>query len=103
MNDQFFVGPTVHTFLIDMLLRFRRHKVGITTDVGKMYRAVQLTEEQRDLHRFLSRDDCTQPLPDYRMTRLTFGVDLNVSVMVSHSTPKILTNSFEKVIRHDGC
>ena len=45
----------------------------MTTDVEKLYRAVLLTEEQRDLHLFHWRDDCTQPLRDYRMTRLTFG------------------------------
>ena len=46
----------------------------MSTDVGKMYRAVLLTEDQRDLHRFLWREDRTQPIRDYRMTRLTFGV-----------------------------
>ena len=39
-----------------------------------MYRAVLLSEDQRDLHRFLWREDCIQPIRDYRMTRLTFGV-----------------------------
>ena len=46
----------------------------MTTDVEKMYRAVLLPEDQRDLHRFLWREDPTQPIRDYRMTRLTFGV-----------------------------
>ena len=46
----------------------------MTTDVGKMYRAVLLTEDQRDLHWFLWREDRTQPICDYQMTRLTFGV-----------------------------
>ena len=30
LNDQFLVGPTVHVSLIDVLLRFRRHKVAMT-------------------------------------------------------------------------
>ena len=46
----------------------------MTTDVSKMYRAVLLSEGQRDLHRFIWREDRTQPKSDYRMTRLTFGV-----------------------------
>ena len=74
LNDQFLVGPTVHASLIDVLIRFRRHKVAMTTDVGKMYRAVLLSEDQRDLHRFLWREDRTKPMRDYRMTRLRFGV-----------------------------
>ena len=74
LNDQFLVGPTVHASLIDVLIRFRRHKVAMAADVSKMYRAVLLSEDQRDLHRFLWRGNCTQPMRDYRMTRLTFGV-----------------------------
>ena len=49
----------VHASLIDVLLRFRRHKVAMTTDLGKMYRAILLKEEQWDLYRFLWKDDCT--------------------------------------------
>ena len=56
LNDQFLIGPMVAASLIDVLLRFRRHKIAMTTDVGKLYRAVLLTEEQRDVHCFLWRD-----------------------------------------------
>ena len=61
LNDQFLVGPTVHASLIDVLVRFRLHKVAMATDVSKMYRAVLLSEDQRDLHRFLWREDCKNP------------------------------------------
>ena len=57
-----------------MLLRFRQHKVALTTDVSRMYRAVLLPENQRDLHRFVWRRAPSDVLTDYRMTRLTFGV-----------------------------
>ena len=39
-----------------------------------MYRAVELVPSDRDLHRFVWRTDPNQPLRDYRMTRVTFGV-----------------------------
>ena len=74
LNDQLLVGPIVHSSLVDVLLRFRQHKVALTADVSRMYRAVLLPKEQRDLHRFLWREDPHQPVKDYRMTRLTFGV-----------------------------
>jgi len=74
LNDQFLVGPTVHPPLIDVLIRFRRHKVAMTADVSKMYREVIIPEDQRDLHRFLWRGDRAQSIGEYRMTRLTFGV-----------------------------
>ena len=39
-----------------------------------MYKAVLLPNEQRDLHRFVWRQSPQEPLKNYRMTRLTFGV-----------------------------
>ena len=60
--------------IIDILLRFRHHQVALTTDVCRMHKAVLLHEHQRDLHWFMWREDPQQPLKDYRMTRLTFGV-----------------------------
>ena len=74
LNDLLMVGPTVHPTLVDVLLRFRFHRVALTADVSKMYRAVMLTQDDRDLHRFIWRSDPSQPLKDCRMTRVTFGV-----------------------------
>ena len=74
LNDTLLVGPTVHAPLLDVLLRFRTHRVALTTDVGKMYRAVNLALPDRDLHRFVWRKSPSDSLVDYRMTRVTFGV-----------------------------
>ena len=74
LNDILMVGPTVHSPLIDVLLRFREHRIALTADVSKMYRAIELVEADRDLHRFVWRSSQDQPLKDYRMTRVTFGV-----------------------------
>ncbi len=74
LNDTLLVGPTVHPPLIDVLLQFRLHKIAITADVSKMYRAVELTQPDRDLHRFVWRSKPDNTLVDYRMTRITFGV-----------------------------
>ena len=50
------------------------HRVALTADVSKMYRAIELTPEDRDLHRFVWRQSTEQLLQDFRMTRLTLGV-----------------------------
>ena len=68
------VGPTLHSSLTDVLLRFRLHRVAITADISKMYRAVELAANDKDYHRFLWRREPGGPLVDYRMDRLTFGV-----------------------------
>ncbi len=74
LNDGLLVGPTVHPSLIDVLLVFRTHRIALTTDVSKMYRAIELSSEDKDLHRFVWRNDPQDHLRNYRMTRLTFGV-----------------------------
>ena len=68
------VGPTVHSCLVDVLLQFPLHRIALTTDVSQMYGAVELIESDRDYHPFLWRCNPDQPLRDYRMTRITFGV-----------------------------
>ena len=74
LNDLLLVGPTVHPPLVDVPLRFRQHRVALTTDVSRMYRAVSLAPSDQDLHRFVWRRNPGDCLEDYRMTRVTFGV-----------------------------
>ena len=73
LNDTLLVRPTIHSPLIDVL-RFRQHRIALTADVSKMYRAVELTLADRDIHRFVWRSNPKEALQDYRMTRVTFGV-----------------------------
>ena len=74
LNDILLVGPTVHSSLVDVLLRFRFNRIALTTDVSRMYRAVELTSSDKDLHQFVWRSKPSEELRDYRMTRVTFGV-----------------------------
>ena len=70
LNDHLLVGPTVHPSLIDVLLWFRRHRIALTTEVSRMYRAVLLPADQRDVHHFVWRRESTEPLVDYRMNQI---------------------------------
>ncbi len=74
LNNQLLVGPTVHSSLVEVLLRFRFHRIALSTDVSRMFRAVLLPASERDLHRFVWRRQPSDVLRDYRMARVTFGV-----------------------------
>ena len=74
LNDTLLVGPTIHPPLLDVLLHFSLHHVALLADVSRMYRAIELTKPDRDLHRFVWRRNLKDPLLDYSMTRVTFGV-----------------------------
>ena len=45
----------------NVLLKFRNHTVGMSSDIGKMFREVALDPLDRDLHRYIVQDDqlCT--------------------------------------------
>ena len=80
LNETLLIGLTVHPSLIDVLLRFRSHRIALTTDVSKMYHAVALVAEDKDLHRFLWRSNQTETLCDYRMTRVTSASSFAVNM-----------------------
>ena len=74
LNDTLQVGPTIYPSLTDILIRFRSFKIAVSSDISKIYRAVELSPSDRDPNRFVWRRDSSMPLSDYRMTRITFGV-----------------------------
>ena len=59
LNDIMLVGQTVHSSLINVLLRFRLYKIALVADVSKMYRAVHLDKNDEDLHRFHLEEEST--------------------------------------------
>ncbi len=73
LNDILLPGPNVYSPLPDILLRFRLHKIGLTADISKMFRMIELHPIDRDLHRYLWTTDSSH-MVDCRMTRLTFGI-----------------------------
>ena len=73
LNDQLLAGPNLYPQLVPILLNFRRHVVGMTLDIGKMFREIALDPCETNFHRFLM----TTPegaVEDWWMVRLTFGV-----------------------------
>ena len=78
LNDVLLVGPTIHPPLLDVLLHFRLHRVALVADVSRMYRAIELTKSYRDLHQFVWRRNPKDPLLDYHLTQVTFGVSASL-------------------------
>ena len=74
LNDTLAIGPTLHPTLDNILIRFRTYRVALTGDISKMYREVLLSPPDRQLHRFLWRPQPDQPVHDFCMNRVTFGV-----------------------------
>lgn len=57
--------------ILHSLIWFCLYRVALTTDVSRMYRGIELVPSD---HRFVWRRSMTEPLSDFHMTRVTFGV-----------------------------
>ena len=68
-----------------MLCRFRQEPIAFMCDIEAMFHQVKVSEEHRDLLRFLwwEDDDLTKELKEYRMTVHLFGASLCSTVKKS--------------------
>ena len=65
-------GPDLNNKLINVLLRFRQHRVAVVGDIEAMYYQVKVSEDDRDALRFLWFDDRGE-IVTYRMNAHVFG------------------------------
>ena len=68
------VGPKLQDDIFDILIRFRFFKIGMSEDVAKMYRKIELNEKHRDYNRLLWRFSPNEDIQTYLMTGVTYGV-----------------------------
>ena len=80
LNDCLYTGPNFGQSILDILLRFRLHNVGLVGDVEKAFLMVSVAECDRDVLRFLwVRDVAEVPseIAVLRFTWVVFAVSFN--------------------------
>ncbi|CAK1589278.1 unnamed protein product [Parnassius mnemosyne] len=75
LNDVLLTGPKLHLDIVDVLLKFRVHAVAFSADIKQMYRNILIRETDRDFQRILWRKSPEEPIRDYRLHTVTFGVN----------------------------
>ncbi|XP_015377245.1 PREDICTED: uncharacterized protein LOC107171509 [Diuraphis noxia] len=73
LNNVLKCGPTVQEDVFKILARFRKHQYVLTADVEKMFRQIQIANEDRDLQRILWRPSPNEALRTYQLTTVTYG------------------------------
>ncbi|XP_023726930.1 uncharacterized protein LOC111875099 [Cryptotermes secundus] len=73
LNDLMMVGPTIQQDMFSIVLRFHTHRYALTADVEKMYRQIQVHEDDGDLQRIVWRSHPSQRLETYCLTTVTYG------------------------------
>jgi hypothetical protein len=77
LNDCLHKGPKFNQLILDILLRFRAHRIALTADVEKAFLMVSIAEGDRDVLRFLWVKNIETEPPEVcvlRFTRVVFGV-----------------------------
>lgn len=74
LNSTQFVGPKLQKDLIEILMRFRQHKIAVSADIKKMYRQIKIIPEQWNLQRIFWRENRNEPLKEYCLVVVTYGL-----------------------------
>ncbi|KAL0871958.1 hypothetical protein ABMA27_004401 [Loxostege sticticalis] len=74
LNDNLLTGCKLQADISIIILRFRLHAIVFTADVRQMYRQIIITKNHQDYQRILFRSSPEQPIQEYRLQRVTFGV-----------------------------
>ncbi|XP_045022890.1 uncharacterized protein LOC123466813 [Daphnia magna] len=84
LNDCLLTGPPLQNDTLHILLRFRIHHIGISSDIEKAFRRVLLYESDRDFVRFLWLSDDSDPDSDfdiYRFKVIPFGASCSPFIL----------------------
>ncbi|XP_003372224.1 conserved hypothetical protein [Trichinella spiralis] len=90
LNRQLDTGPSLQRDLVRILLRFRRHRIGVQSDVSRMFLQIGLHKEDLDVTRFLWKEPGDPSHPQtFRFRRLCFRLTcspiLALAVMQHHA------------------
>ncbi|XP_059222665.1 uncharacterized protein LOC131996772 [Stomoxys calcitrans] len=75
LNDNLFSGPILQQDLVLQILKWRFFKYVFNADVTKMYRQILLDPSQTRFQRILFRKSPTDPVEDFELLTVTFGVN----------------------------
>ena len=92
LNDALETGPNLQNDVVEVLVRFRRHRIALSCDVQEMFLRVGVTKEDRRYLRFLWERD--GKIIVYEFQRLVFG--LNTSPFLAQLIARENAQRFEK-------
>ena len=74
LNDILHIGPKLQVDIFSLLLNFRLFPVALIGDLSKMYLQIYVREEDRKFQRMLWRFSKEQPIQEYELNRVVFGI-----------------------------
>ncbi|XP_055527034.1 uncharacterized protein LOC129719668 [Wyeomyia smithii] len=93
LNDLLLVGPVVQQDLLSLIMRFRTHAIALVGDIEKMYRQIQVHEDDQSLQRILWRTHVGEPIATYQLETVTYG---------TASAPYLATKTLQRLAKDAG-
>ena len=84
LNDCLEKAPNLTPFIFDILMKFRQHKFGITSDTVKAFHQITIKPEDRNMLRliwFENIDTTLMKIVQYRFSRLVFGLTPSPAIL----------------------
>lgn len=75
LNELIYAGPSLQTKLFNVLISVRQYKYMFGADITKMYRQILIPPKDQDKLRILWRPSSSEPLQEFRLKTITYGVD----------------------------
>lgn len=75
LNGQISAGPSLLTKIFDVILRVRQFSYFYSCDCKQMYRQILVREEYKEKMRILWRSSHEEPIQEYRLNTVTYGID----------------------------
>ena len=103
LNDCLYTGPKFDQKILDILLRFRVHRVALTGDIEKAFLMISMAEKDRDVLRFLWVNNIRQDPPEictFRFARVVFGVSSSpflLNATIRHHLEQFLSSHADVV------
>ncbi|XP_063923785.1 uncharacterized protein LOC135137936 [Zophobas morio] len=93
LNDVLLVGPKLQADIGALLMVFRTHNIVFTADIRQMYRQIAVAESQRLYQKILWRFSPEQPINEYYLNTVTYGVC---------SSPYLAIRTLAQLVKDEG-
>lgn len=94
VNDIQLAGPNLQEKLETIIMRFRFHRFVLSADIKKMFRQIQMNDEDLKYHKIFWRFNRNDPLREYVLTTVTFG--MKSSPFIACQTMLYLADIYEE-------
>lgn len=95
LNDTLMVGATIQDDIYTLALRFRFYNYVLTTDIEKMYRQINVKDEDKIYQKILWRENSTEKVKTFVLNTVTYGT-ASARFLATHTLKSLAIDEGER-------